>query len=515
VRSHDIKTLAENWVKPRLEECRLAFPRGVQAKLAEFAARGTAISPVAYAAVEKLAYQEVERCGQLFLSGYKEAFAAVSDPISAATLDQMKAGLDALLSSESARVLKTIRYVRDVCKPSATKDSVELRTRTQQKLVAELDLFVAKLNTERGIPTFGWKPDSVTFRGTYKIIYEQGELASPEDLQGLIELLYDQPECEVRYYYQDGSAMDSLLADAIRNRHILLRKSEQRFFKHPEDKRNYVKIPSGAYKFDWQKDVAEKTPEFVQLTLGLSQRKRNQIDTINKVQLERQYDDSTKHRQVRLGLIEVLFGVSGFLVIIGTILAMSELHNVKIAAVWVFVAAAIAALIALAVRLTHEFSKPGSDQSSDTDRAWVSPIAFAGEPKVNQPFTVYVRYKNTGKTIAKDVSVVFFAYGVRKDTKPDFGIVENESPTGGSVFFLEPGAERASYHTHNNGKPLTRDDVMQVDSGNIVIYVFGKIYYRDVSDCSHWTKFCVFYVPSLKQYSNYGEYNYTDENKCN
>ena len=78
--------------------------------------------------------------------------------------------------------------------------------------------------------------------------------------------------------------------------------------------------------------------------------------------------DSTKHRQVRLGLVEVLFGVSGVLVIIGTILAMSELHKVKIAAVWVFVAAAIALSIAVGIRLTHEFSKPASAQSSDTER---------------------------------------------------------------------------------------------------------------------------------------------------
>jgi hypothetical protein len=80
-----------------------------------------------------------------------------------------------------------------------------------------------------------------------------------------------------------------LLADAILNRDIIFKKSERRFFKHPEGKRNYVKIPSGDYKFDWQNDVAEKTPEFVEATLGLSQRKRNEIDTIKKIQLEKQY----------------------------------------------------------------------------------------------------------------------------------------------------------------------------------------------------------------------------------
>jgi hypothetical protein len=151
VRSHEIKALAENWFKPRLEECREAFPRAVQAKLGELTKRGTATSPVAYAAVENLACQEVERCGQLFLTGYKEAFAAVSNLIRPAMLKQVKCDLDALLSCESARALKTIQYVRDVCKPEKTRDAVELRDRTQQKLVAELDLFVTKLNTDRGI----------------------------------------------------------------------------------------------------------------------------------------------------------------------------------------------------------------------------------------------------------------------------------------------------------------------------------------------------------------------------
>jgi len=304
--SHDIKALAENWFNPRLEESRARFPRAVQAKLAEFAARGTATSPPAYAAVEGLAFDEVERSGQVFLAGYKQAFAAVSHPISPATVEQIKGDLDALLASESVRVLKTIQYVRDVCKPFKTKDAVELRARTQQKLVAELDLFVAKLNTQRGTPTLGWPPDSVTFLGTFQI-YEQGKLANPEDLQSLIELLYDQPECEVRYYYQDGTSMDSLLADAILNRDIIVKKSEQRFFKHSEGRRNYVKIPSGDYKFDWQKDVAEKTPEFVQVTLGLSHRKRNQIDTINKVQLEEQYRGNFFRRHpVRTVLLAIL-----------------------------------------------------------------------------------------------------------------------------------------------------------------------------------------------------------------
>jgi hypothetical protein len=110
-----------------------------------------ATSPPAFGAVENLAHQEVERCGQLFLDGYKEAFAAVSNRVSPTVLKQVKRDLDDLLASESGRVIKAIKYVHDACKPVPAKDAVELRERTQQKLVAELDLFVTKLNTDRGI----------------------------------------------------------------------------------------------------------------------------------------------------------------------------------------------------------------------------------------------------------------------------------------------------------------------------------------------------------------------------
>jgi hypothetical protein len=147
--THKIKTLARNWFDPRLEECRTAFPRAVQHKLGEASFRGTLHSPPTYGAVEILAEKEVEHCGQIFFEGYKQAFTAVSNPIRSATLAQVKRDLEALLSSESDRVLKAIQYVREACKPVSAKDALALRDRTQRKLFAELDLFVAKVNNER------------------------------------------------------------------------------------------------------------------------------------------------------------------------------------------------------------------------------------------------------------------------------------------------------------------------------------------------------------------------------
>ena len=150
VRPPDIKALAENWYKPQLEERPKAFHRAVQGKLGELSARGMARSPVAYFTAETLAQQEVEQYGQILFAGYKQAFAAVSTPIGSAMLAPVKRDLDTLLSNEADRSLKAIQYVRDACGITATtKDAAELRRLPQQKLVAELDLFVAQLNSER------------------------------------------------------------------------------------------------------------------------------------------------------------------------------------------------------------------------------------------------------------------------------------------------------------------------------------------------------------------------------
>jgi hypothetical protein len=158
-----------------------------------------------------------------------------------------------------------------------------------------------------------------------------------------------------------------------------------------------------------------------------------------------------------------------------------------------------------------QLDKTTDDNVRREQRARIAPIAFGGEPKVNESFTTSVRYKNTGKTFAKHVSPVVFAYGVKKGEKPDTNIVENEPNEEGVDTVMAPGVELTSYHTYNEGKPLTEKDVTLVDQGKIVIYFFGKIHYRDEFQSNHWTKFCVFFNPKLKRYSDCWEYNDTDK----
>jgi hypothetical protein len=51
------------------------------------------------------------------------------------------------------------------------------------------------------------------------------------------------------------------------------------------------------------------------------------------------FKGSNHQRLFRMGFVEVALAVSGLLVIVGTILAMSSSHKIKITAVWVFIVA--------------------------------------------------------------------------------------------------------------------------------------------------------------------------------
>jgi hypothetical protein len=290
-----VRLLAQNWFAPRLEEQRLAFRPAVQRVLGEASSRGMAHSSPTYAAVEKVAQKEVEERGQTMLEGYKKALTSTQGPIPPGVAADIKREIEAALTNEAAKVHAEIQYVRDAVKPARTKTAAELRVRPMQKLVADLDLFCATLNTERGLPTFGWKPSSV--RMWTSAVYEQGQLSTPEAVERLTQRMFLHAETRIQYYYLDGTAFDPPLQSAIDSGDILVTKSEFRFFKHPHIAHDYVKIEKDQYDQDWKKDAAEYTPEFVEAILELSERKRSELETIKKVHLEDQVREQLKRQK--------------------------------------------------------------------------------------------------------------------------------------------------------------------------------------------------------------------------
>lgn len=220
--------------------------------------------------------------------------------------------------------------------------------------------------------------------------------------------------------------------------------------------------------------------------------------------------------------MEVTIYVTGTLCLITSIVAalLGTLGHRDLTIWTSFVAVCLAVLTGFCWLQNYHWNKDANAANTETagdiarrdQRAWVAPIAFSGEPKPNQPFTAYVRYKNTGKTLAKNVRIVFCAYGVRKGEKPNLNVVDKEPSEGGGNFMLPPNGESESYHSFNNGVVLTENDVRLVNSGEVVVFAFGKIYYGDIFNCDHWTTFCVTFDPTQKRYSVYSEYNEADDN---
>jgi hypothetical protein len=229
------------------------------------------------------------------LEGYKQALSAKPGVVPPAVSAAIKQAIDKALLEEAQQVHSTIQYVRDAIKPARTKEPTELGARPMQKIAADFDLFCAQLNTKRGLATFGVKPSAA--RMWTFALYEQGQLATRQAVAQLIERMFLQPETEIQYFYQDGSAMDAALFQAIDAGDILLISSEFRYFKHPEIPHDYIKIERDDDDEEWRKDAAEFSPEFVKTILELSARKRAELDTIKRVHLEDQVREQQKKRR--------------------------------------------------------------------------------------------------------------------------------------------------------------------------------------------------------------------------
>jgi hypothetical protein len=146
-----------------------------------------------------------------------------------------------------------------------------------------------------GMPVFPFKPDSMKVNN-FRVI-ESGDLKTDDDIGHLIYLLFREPECDFFYYYQDGGPIDSALQKAVNAGDILMRETEWRYFRHPKFKRDYIKIPKHDIKWEWEKEVAEKGPEFVKARLELSARKRTEIEALQKVELEEYFRKKVREQK--------------------------------------------------------------------------------------------------------------------------------------------------------------------------------------------------------------------------
>jgi len=191
--------------------------------------------------------------------------------------------------------------------PIVMEDLEVARAISLKSVGTEIDLLVHSLknkiesakienNKAEKLPVFPDILPSSIKEGKFRNL-EFGDIEAMEDLKDLLVLLFREKECDFYYFIEkDNGSIDEPLQMAKNNGDILMQDVEFFYFKHPEHDRDYIKIEvrDGKYESDWQKNVVEKGPMYARYKLQLSDRKRTELETLQKIELEEQIRKARK-----------------------------------------------------------------------------------------------------------------------------------------------------------------------------------------------------------------------------
>jgi hypothetical protein len=148
-------------------------------------------------------------------------------------------------------------------------------------------------------------------------------------------------------------------------------------------------------------------------------------------------------------------------------------------------------------------------------RAWVAVVQTSGKPEINKPFDIAVLVRNTGKTFAKDFKMVLVVEPVKKGQQPEFAKNQASfSRVTKSVSILTPSADyTATSSPIKNGNILADTAFKEIVNGDIVVFAYGRLTYKDVFGCSHWTDFCSRLSPDSR-WESCSVHNDADTESC-
>ena len=166
----------------------------------------------------------------------------------------------------------------------------------------------------------------------------------------------------------------------------------------------------------------------------------------------------------------------------------------------------------LSIATSAESSIAAAREALRTEqRAWVGVMGYGKVTlEVGKHFTVRVGFKNSGKTPAIDVRTSVVIEPVMDNGLPDF----NNLPKPKSRGVLPPGEEvyAQSVVTEKSPTGLSERGVELIKSGRQTVYVFGTIWYADVFNVPHWTRFCNYLNPTTLAFDVCRQNNAVDTN---
>jgi hypothetical protein len=144
-----------------------------------------------------------------------------------------------------------------------------------------------------------------------------------------------------------------------------------------------------------------------------------------------------------------------------------------------------------------------------TERAWVGIHAVSAQVEIGKPIITTVEFINTGKTPAINLTTRAVGEAVVKNSPPDYTKEGYSIDSKGIVY---PQQKIRISLKDSTQPPLNQVGFDQVEKGDALIYVHGRVNYSDVFGKDHWFTYCFLYEPDRKTVSAYKEHNDTDNN---
>lgn len=143
-------------------------------------------------------------------------------------------------------------------------------------------------------------------------------------------------------------------------------------------------------------------------------------------------------------------------------------------------------------------------------RAWIGPI---DNPIIDweagKKFSVAIPVKNNGKTPGTNVTTVMALRALSQQKLPIF--TDLDKPIG--HFVIQPGA--VTYIKILSNGIINQADFDAIKSGDLTLWIYGRITYDDVFGRHHWTTFAQTFNPSKMGLDMYRTDNQVDEQNPN
>ena len=138
------------------------------------------------------------------------------------------------------------------------------------------------------------------------------------------------------------------------------------------------------------------------------------------------------------------------------------------------------------------------------ERAWMEPVGIDAPLAVGSPISISTKAINRGKTLANTCVLFLCMQELKSSALPDVSVMDSGTDSQfGASMVIAPG-QQIAFASVTAPEPLTKDLFNSIQSGQIRIFILGKMRYDDIFKKRHWFKFCYVFDPKSSQWIAFG-----------